>query len=47
MMDQKELLRTIARASEKGWTSLDVSNQSLTELPSEIGKGLILSRRDI
>jgi hypothetical protein len=32
-MDKQELLRIIDQAAEEGWTSLDLSNKGLTELP--------------
>jgi predicted RNase H-like HicB family nuclease len=37
-MDKQELLRLIAQAAAEGWTSLDLSNRGLTELPPEIRK---------
>jgi len=37
-MNKDELLRLIDQAAREGWTSLDLSNQGLTELPPEIGK---------
>jgi Leucine-rich repeat (LRR) protein len=37
-MDKQELLRIIEQAANEGWTSLDLSNKGLTELPPEIGK---------
>ena len=36
-MNNDELLRIIEQAAEEGWTSLDLSNKGLTELPPEIG----------
>ena len=35
-MDKHELLRLIDQAAREGWTSLDLSNQDLTELPPKI-----------
>ena len=37
-MDKQELLRIIAQVAKDGVTSLDLSNQGLTELPPEIGE---------
>ncbi|GAK57851.1 hypothetical protein U27_04823 [Candidatus Vecturithrix granuli] len=46
-MDQKELLRTIARAAEEGWTKLNLSNQGIAELSSEIGNLTNLTELDL
>jgi hypothetical protein len=36
MMHQDELLRIIDQAADECWTTLDLSNKGLTELPPEI-----------
>jgi len=46
-MDQDELLRLIDQAAREGWTELDLSNQGLTELPSEIGSLTRLESLDL
>ncbi|MBN2003102.1 MAG: GTP-binding protein [Anaerolineae bacterium] len=46
-MTQDELLELIDRAACEGWTELDLSNQGLTELPSEIGQLTKLQSLDL
>ena len=37
-MDKQALLRLIAQAAAEGWTTLNLANRGLTELPPEIDK---------
>lgn len=46
-MDQQELRQLIAQAAAEKWTELDLSDQKITALPSEIGQLLSLTKLDL
>jgi len=46
-MNQQELRQLIAQAAAEGWTDLDLGQQKLTELSSEIGKLTNLTRLNL
>jgi len=46
-MKKRELLQTIERAAQEGWTELDLSDKGLTELPPQIGRLTKLEKLDL